>query len=435
MVEFVLGALAGALLWRWASRPRSTHDEVGLADLLPYAYPLGPHTILLKDGGLLTGYRLILSDLDSTSDSERLQKARTLHTALLMLNDQWGIEINLHRLPVRPYLSLAGAAFPTRSLQELETRRAQAFDEHYNGRAIVTECTLLFTYTPHQEQVQKIFSSILVKDNTKSSFSDELQRHIDTFERQLHELTQTLKGVWHLRRLSLSELLTECHRCLTGFSHPVVVDRPDTYLAPLIASTDLWTGSVPNVGGRYMAVAYLSGLGQTVQPDALRLLTLLPEEFRLHVRFLPLSRNAVLRRLNTYRNLWHVKFQGLAGMSGRLEKQIPGDEYMTDESARQMLEDMQQARGLLDSGQATMGLLSATLILSDDDYDRAVRRMNGLMGRLREQGFTVDFERIHATAAFLASLPGCAGAFMRRPLYPSTVAANVFPVLIAPFWY
>ena len=432
MVEFFLGAAAGALLWRWASRPRPTRDEVGLADLLPYAYPLGAHTILLKDGGLLTGYRLILSDLDSTSDSERLQKARTLHTALMMLDDRWGIEINLHRLPVRPYLSLAGAAFPTRSLHELERRRAEAFDNHFGGRAIVTECTLLFTYTPRQERVQKLFADILIKDNAKSSFADELARYVDTFERQLHELTQTLKAVWNLRRLSLSELLTECHRCLTGYSHPVVVDRPDTYLAPLVASTDLWTGNIPNVGGRYMAVAYLSGFGQTVRPDALRLLSLLPEEFRLHVRFLPLSRSAVLRRLNTYRNLWHIKFQGLAGMSGRLEKQIPGDEYMTDESARQMLEDMQQARGLLDSGQATMGLLSTTIVLSDTDYDRAVRRMDALMGRLREQGFTVDFERVHATPAFLASLPGCAGAFMRRPLYPSTVAANVFP-LTAPW--
>jgi len=56
--------------------------------------------------------------------------------------------MNLHRLPVRPYLSLAAAAFPTRSLLELETRRAEAFNDQYNGRAIVTECTLLLTYTP-----------------------------------------------------------------------------------------------------------------------------------------------------------------------------------------------------------------------------------------------------------------------------------------------
>ena len=429
MIEFILGALAGASLWRFLRR--TPRDELGLADLLPYAYAASAHTILLKDGGLMTGFRLTLSDLESTSEEERIKKAELLHNALLMLSHEWSIEMNLHRLPVRPYVALTGAAFPTRSLHQLELERAEAFNNHFNNRALVTECILFLVWTPEKQKVDRLFNQIFVKES-KSTFSDAFEEVLRRFEQQVRELEETLKAVWNMRRLTLEEILTECHRCLTGYSHPIRIDRSDTYLAPVVASTDMWTGAIVNVGGRYMPVAFISSLGSSVAPDVLRELSETPEVFRVHLRYMPLPKSEVMRRLSIYRNLWHIKFQGFMGMSGRLEKNVPGDEYMTSELARRMLEEMQQVQGLLEEGKVGAGLLSVMLVLSDTNLDQATERMTRLISRLRERGFTIDFERMHATSAFLSTLPGCGGALMRRPIYTSEVAAYTFP-LTAPW--
>ena len=397
---------------RLQSRPR---PREGLGDLLGWAFLIDEGTVLMKDGALLTGWRLEPRDLASATAAEVTRVSNAIHESLDLLGDSMTLEVNVHRRHTTGYSLSGWRHFPTPALRALESERADQFNRP--GIHYATTCTALVTYFPPKEASARWERLVVQGPGRGLDYEHILTR----FRTRVAEAQALLSTAFAVQSLSSDDLLRECHQSLTGLDHPV--HTPDaSYLSHTLASCDLECGYCPRLDGQYLLICTINGLGSSTSDLAGAFVLGMHEQVRWHMRFVGLSRHGAARRIRRLQTRWFHQRGGLRRLVGS------GQDGFEDQDALSMQQETGDALEEATSRYSRFGYLSNAFILRDANLERGQERAHALLQVLRDQGFTGSLETFNATDAFIGSLPGHGYANLRRPIVSSRNVAHLFPV-------
>ena len=392
--------------------------DLGVADVLPWALLIDEGVIILKDATFMAGFRLRGNDLSSAPSQAINKSAKMINQMITQMPPGYSIEFNVHRYEQREYHSRLVRQFPTEVLRNVDVERERHFT--MPGSYYETEHTFIINFTPPRESTRKL-EGMFVKGGQSSQNYGAL---LDGFKQQLDEIHGYLKPSFAISRMNDTEIVTECHKCLTGDHLPVIPDGG--YLCYALANGDFSPSFVPSWNDVHIHAVTINSFGPSLRVASGDFFNGIPDDVRWHLRFIPLPRPTSEAKLRAIQRNWFSKRKGIAqfmpgagdGNSATLENPY----------AVAMQEDAADALGDLTSGECTFGYVSNVCIIRDQDLERGRTRAQNVLQRAREQGFGGLVETLNAPSAFMGSLPGMGSHNLRRFMVSSRVVSHLFPV-------
>ena len=273
-ISFLGGTLLGAGAAFAARRLQtSPRPDEGLGDLLGWAFLIEEGIILMKDGSFLAGATLVPPDLATASAPEVNRAAAMVNEALMSMGEGFSLEVNVHRTSDTSYPYPRESAFSTPALTAMEAERRQRFSAP--GKNYVTRCSLLVTYTPPKEHWAR-WETVVVRG---SSPALDYRQVLKRFKHRWAELITLLGSVFTIHPMSSEDLVTECHKAVTGLPEPLQVSAiPHSYLSYALAPSDFETGFYPVLGGSHLFLCTITSLGTSTQCLAGEFINRLTEE-------------------------------------------------------------------------------------------------------------------------------------------------------------
>ncbi|WP_415713351.1 conjugal transfer protein TrbE [Maridesulfovibrio sp.] len=404
----------------------------GLPDLLPYAAMVENGIILCKDGSLMAGWQFRAQDTASSTAAELSTVSNTVNNALKILDSGWMCHVEAIRSPSTAYPHAGASFFPDRVTGLIEKERRHIFQAA--GLFYSTETFLVVSYKP-QFFSQKLGS--MAYENAAQI--NTLEKNLSKFKSALNELEDALSSAMQLTRLRdesftdefdhvqiYSPLLTLISRCITGDNHPIILPHTPMYLDAIIGSEDLYGGIQPKIGNKYISVLSLSGLPPESYPSILCCFEGLPVEYRFSNRFIFMDQLEALTELEKYRKSWRQKMVKL------IDGIFNSANARTDNDARSMTEDAEEAIQEIQSGLVGAGFYTSSIVLMSSDPEELDYAIRELRRQVQVRAFHCMVETINALEAWLGTHPGNSYANIRRPIINTMNLADLLP--LATIW-
>ncbi|MEW5930883.1 MAG: hypothetical protein AB1941_25760 [Gemmatimonadota bacterium] len=442
MYPLLIGALmfaAGIAAHRKFIRARADRvDPEGLADHLQWAFNPAPGVFLLKDGALMVGWRYRGPDRTTASNALRNQVARVVNRVKVAFGEGWMFHWDLVRRPAVGYAP--PGAFPdgvTWVIDE-EPRARFGSGTHYEN-----ECFVVVTGLPARDVVGRwtdwFMEGVLRLDNGHA--------RLKRFLRDVERIERMLGAALTMERLGSDELMTHCHRCLSGLDHPVAAPPDGAYLDAevehefhtryvniALGSKRVVTGHRPVVGRLHTRVVSIHGFPNPSLPGCLDALGELPASYRWSTRWICVDSAKASRVIKRDRRMWMRHRGGMASaMSSKpagpkTAKREADEAVFEDDDAMAMAVSSKNALEILASGAASFGHVTPCIVVQEPTAERAdevALMVETALGNLR---FAANTDDVNTWDAVLGTLPGHGYPNVWRPKVSSAYAARMLPL-------
>ncbi|CCO24013.1 conjugal transfer protein TrbE [Maridesulfovibrio hydrothermalis] len=404
------------------------HTPKGLPDLLPYAAMVENGIILCKDGSLLAGWKFRSQDTASSTDDELSIISSNVNGALKILDTGWMCHVEAVRSQSTSYPHAGASFFPDKITNMIEEERRRMFQSA--GAFYSTETFLIVSYKPQilSQKLSGIAFENAVHTNT-------LEKTLSKFKSTIEELEDGLSLSMHMERLkeeafedefgtvqTYSPLLTMINRCINGEDHPVMLPHTPMYLDAILGGEDLYGGVQPRIGDKFISVLSLSGLPPESYPSILSCFEGLSIEYRFSNRFIFMDQLEALKELERYRKSWRQK------MVKFFDAMFNSSTARTDNDARNMAEDAEDAIEEIQSGLVGAGFYTPSIILTTSNLEELDYSIRELRRQIQGRGFHCRVETINALEAWLGTHPGNSYANIRRPIINTMNLADLLPL-------
>ena len=386
------------------------------SDILLYAEMVAPSVMRLKDGALLTGFRLQGPDLESSPPELWAAISRALNDALCGLDHGWTVHFETVRVP-EARGGRGDFSDPTCRLIDEEQAETEFFR---------TEQWLFLTQASgwsNQHSALKQIRNWLF-ETPRTSLGEELGRQTERFESTVHRFLNSLCAHLRIRRFSSGpdndELLQAVYYCLSGRWHKTRLPDVPACLDVLLAED--WVQGTPMVlGKRLVRTVSLRGYPSDTFSGCLDALQRLPFEVRWSHRFIIGDYQQSEALLRKEQRRWQQKSRSFASQILRTEGRL-------DHHAVERANELDAALGDLNAGAVLYGHHTSVLILSGKDPAEIEMRCAQVERVAQRAGYIAHPETYNGLEAFLGSLPGHTRQNVRKPIIHSLNFADLVPI-------
>ncbi len=392
--------------------------DLGLSDLLPYAFIVDDGIIVNKDGSLSIALQYYGHDLISSEQEVLDDLTLKINQNFIKFGNGWCFHIDVVRTIANNYPDTPKEDFqnPTAYLINKERMAAYQINQYFENTYIIT-CT----YLPSYEAVNLLQLLIHSKpDNYSESFIEHLKQfkwHIDT-------LINNLSIYLHLKQLSSAMFIKHIHYCITGQTSNISLPQDCLmYLDVLLATVDIQnTKDGIMIGGKYVKILTINGFPDYARNDILAALTKRGFEYRWNTRFIPLDEMDANKHLNKIRKFWRNMTIGIKNALSNNKSQ-----NWQDDSALTMKHDVEEAMNANASHNVKFGFYSASIIIFDDSQESLMQKTKDIITTLDHYGFAVRIETFHSVENYLAALPANAVSNVDNVLMHTINFAHLMP--------
>lgn len=411
---------------------RHRSQEAGMVDLLNYAAVVDDGVIVCKNGSLMAAWLYKGDDHGSSTDEQRNMVSFRINQAISKLGNGWMLHVDAARRPAQNYSDKRHSHFPdpvSAAIDEERRRYFESLGTMYEGSFVLT-----VTYFP-PTLAQRKFVELMFDDN-KVAPDDQTraQNLLEQFKRDCANIEASLSLSLKLLRLQAYEVMNEdgstttydgflrwLQFCVTGQNHPIQLPKTPAYLDQLLGGQELWTGTIPKIGFKYLQVVAIEGFPFESLPGVLTLLGELSLEYRWSSRFIFMDTHEALSSIETYRKKWSQKIRPF------LDQVFNRASTNIDQNAASMVADANAALADINSGLVASGYYTSTLVLMDEDREKLEETARNVKNAIDRLGFNARIETINTLDAFMGSLPGHGVENVRRPLINTLNLADFLP--------
>lgn len=416
---------------RFDTMQRHRSQNPGVADLLNWAAVVDDGIIVNKNGSLMAAWLYRGGDNASATNADRNAVSRHLNAALNQLGSGWMLHIDSIRRPCPSYSDAAYSHFPDPVSKAIDQERREYFEK---SNPLYEGCFVLVAtwFPPYLAQAK--FVEFMFDDPEKQDFSNQGEKILEEFKRQVNSLQGRLSSVLGLERLNTyafedefghpakhDDFLRWLHYCLTGENQPVHLPKDPAYIDNLLGGKDLTGGTIPMLGNKHIMVVAIDNFPFESSPGILSRLAELPCEYRWSTRFIFLDLHEATALINKYKRKWKQRIRGIK------DQVLRTNSGSIDHDAQAMYNDCEMALMELNSGVVAMGLYTSNIILMDDNLEIVRNSANYLQKVLGAMGFPARIEDINTMDAFFGSLPGHGVENVRRSLLNTRHLADLMP--------
>jgi type IV secretion/conjugal transfer VirB4 family ATPase len=406
--------------------------DAGLADLLNYAAMVDDGVIVGKNGTFMASWLYQGDDNASSTDEQREMVSFRINQALSGLGNGWMVHVDAVRRPAPNYTEAGLSHFPDPVSAAIDEERRRLFEgmgTMYEGYFVLT-----ITYYPPLLSQSK-FVELMFDDEAKAPDHKARTRSlINYFNRECANIESRLSSAVKLSRLCGQKVTNEdgssvthdhflrwLQFCVTGLSHPVILPSNPMYLDAIIGGQELWAGTVPKIGRKFIQAVAIEGFPLESTPGILTALGEQPCEYRWSSRFIFMDTHEAVAHLDKYRKKWKQKIRGF------FDQVFNTNTGSIDQDAMSMVADAESAIADVNSGLVAQGYYTSVVILMDDNRDRLDVSARQVEKAINRMGFAARVETINTMEAYLGSLPGHGVENVRRPLINTMNLADLLP--------
>jgi len=406
--------------------------DAGLADLLNYAAMVDDGVIVGKNGSFMASWLYQGDDNASSTDEQREMVSFRINQALSGLGNGWMVHVDAVRRPAPSYTEAGLSHFPDPVSAAIDEERRRLFEglgTMYEGYFVLT-----ITYYPPLLSQSK-FVELMFDDEAKAPDHKARTRGlINYFNRECANIESRLSSAVKLSRLRGQKVVNEdgssvthdhflrwLQFCVTGLSHPVILPSNPMYLDAIIGGQELWAGTVPKIGRKFIQAVAIEGFPLESTPGILTALGEQPCEYRWSSRFIFMDTHEAVAHLDKYRKKWKQKIRGF------FDQVFNTNTGSIDQDAMSMVADAESAIADVNSGLVAQGYYTSVVILMDDNRDRLDVSARQVEKAINRMGFAARVETINTMEAYLGSLPGHGVENVRRPLINTMNLSDLLP--------
>ena len=406
--------------------------DAGLADLLNYAAMVDDGVIVGKNGSFMAAWLYQGDDNASSTDEQREMVSFRINQALSGLGNGWMVHVDAVRRPAPNYTEAGLSHFTDPVSAAIDEERRRLFEglgTMYEGYFVLT-----ITYYPPLLSQSK-FVELMFDDEAKAPDHKARTRGlINYFNRECANIESRLSSAVKLSRLRGQKVVNEdgssvthdhflrwLQFCVTGLSHPVILPSNPMYLDAIIGGQELWAGTVPKIGRKFIQAVAIEGFPLESTPGILTALGEQPCEYRWSSRFIFMDTHEAVAHLDKYRKKWKQKIRGF------FDQVFNTNTGSIDQDAMSMVADAESAIADVNSGLVAQGYYTSVVILMDDNRDRLDVSARQVEKAINRMGFAARVETINTMEAYLGSLPGHGVENVRRPLINTMNLSDLLP--------
>lgn len=373
--------------------------------------------ILNKNGTFQKTLKFRGHDLDSATMYELRNSDARLNDVLRRLDGGWTMHIEAKRVRSKEYSTNEIDNF---ALKLIDNERKEKFE---SGNYFESEYYLTLTYlTPidAEKKIKKFFVD-------EVEFSKKLDKSLETFKKEFKEIRGLFEELFlEVEDLTAEETYTYLHSCVSSKNQKVIVPEVPMYIANYLCDCDLVGGLKPTLGGKHFRCISLQGFPNFTIPCMFDELNRLGIEYRWVTRFMFLSKNEALSKLE---KKWKATFNGRISMLKRFMMEITGEKEpnKVDEDALEKADEINTQLNLTRADILTQGFYSCAIIVYGNTLEEVDEKTQKIEKLINGMGFITINESINCVETFLGAIPGNIYNNVRIPILNSISLCHLLP--------
>ncbi|MCR5536981.1 MAG: hypothetical protein K6F05_06170 [Succinivibrio sp.] len=389
-----------------------------LSSLLPYARCLGDQVIALKEGALMSVFRLRPQDLSCLSQLELEALRDRLSKVILQLDEGYLMHFEVltgedpHYYP-QDESRLKCCSFYAEVLKEA-SKASPALERSY-----------YLSVTKKLTRKKALFASLLYALPPSKALLLELKR----FSESLKPIEDALSLVYEVSPLKLEtnergyahQALDYLYTVIYGKEQHLILSEAQRSLDTLLSCADLEISTCPKLGSDYLGFIAVDGMPSELEAEALKALCALPFPCRYSTRFVSFDRKTSQQALRRIRGIWAQKTHGF------LAQVLNVEDARVDRNALDQVDATEEALRAVNSQTLLFGAYTAGVIVRAEDFETLKERVSQVCKTLSALGFVARVETLNTLEAFLGSLPGDFAHNLRRTMVSNLMLSCLLP--------
>jgi type IV secretion system protein TrbE len=388
-----------------------------LPDVLPYGSFIGEGICELRGLGIMQGFRMRGPSPETYSPMEIALARDQLARAMVHLNAGDMVQFIQHRDPA-PAPKIKESPYRAANLVHEELLE-QFKAEHY----WLTPCELYLTHQ-YETVVKSWMEALMVTRRTGQVQVREEALARYALQRFGAYENSARAGVT-LERMDSTEMFQSLLRCVTYHDYPALLPGPEVPLNEVIGAERLVGGYAPYINGYHLRPIVITLYPTETVPQTLAALQIDGGRLTISARFICMDTHGFQAELQNKKRDWNrTDFRGWTGV---IRSWIAREKPEPNQDIVDQLAELDTAEAHAASGQ-TFGWCTATVIVRDEDEERAELRVRDIINACHSMGIMARPEDFHALDAVFGSYPGNGWSNKRRPI----VTADNFADLVMP---
>ena len=395
----------------------------GFPSLINYFEFVSEGVVLNRDGSLLGCFYYSGPDMDSSMGQEEDQLCSQANEIFQTFGNGWSVHFDLIRVPAIEYPKENFFDNPTSILIE-EKRR---YEHEKEGEHFENIYAVSFCFLPSVAENESI-TNFLVKNAHKDN-QPSINFVINIFNQKLSEFEGSIANRVHIKRMTSAEMMTFLHRCISGQKQEVPIPQKSCYLNHYLGAHEFVAGHEPMVDDNNVGVITLTQFPYENFSGILRVLSILPFEYRFSSRFRFYDPVDSLNIVNEYQGKYlGMKYSIGQLIMGAMGKDPRNDPDGANRAVLTKIEETKTAQEAIELGQVNFGYATFVVVIFDEKKDQCKKKMAYVRDLLNNNRIPSIIEKSNAVEAFLGSFPGEVFKNVRKPFISTQNLANMIPL-------
>lgn len=376
--------------------------------------------VLNKDGSMQTTWNYCGPDLGATVSEELAQITQQLNHNFMTIDSGFVFYFEADRHPSTAYRT--DSYFPDPLTQYIDEERQQFFsaDQHYISNFY---CTLY--WVPPTDTEDRMNELIVEGRKHKDpSVEDQIQKFKEMADKIIASFRlQQIPSTY----LDEDETLTYLHSTISDNDRTLKMPPKPMLLDQLMYDSPLYGGLTPRLGKKHLRVVTPTKFAAGTAFGFFDALNQLNFSYRWVSRYYCLSKPDSINDLEKVKKQWYGKIKPLMSMVKEivLDKESSGNENV---NAAQKFDETKDAIAAVENDTTSYGYYSTAIVIMDDTMEGVEAKAKEVVNLLMALGLNAKSEGLNAIDAWMGTIPGNVGRFVRRPIISTGNLVHMMPL-------
>lgn len=376
--------------------------------------------VLNKDGSMQTTWSYVGPDLASSTPDELAYITQTLNNTLSSIDTGFVLYFEAQRHRSTDYGTNVFFPDPLTKFIDEERRAFFQSGEHFESEYYCT----LYWMPPTDTQDRMADMMIEGKQHHETTISDVIEKFLKASDQLISIFKQD--GI-PSNYLDVDEMLTYLHATVSDHRQKLKLPEQPILLDKFIYDTPLYGGLAPKLGKKHLRVVTPTKYPGSSVFGFFDVLNSLNFEYRWVTRFYCLGKLDSISQLEGVKRQWYGKIKPMMSM---IKETFTGNTSAANNNVNAEIKynEVKDAITAVENDTTTYGYYSTELIIMEEDEARADAEAKIVVNTFLSMNLQAKSEGLNCIDAWMGSIPGNVGHFIRRPIVSCGNLIHMLPI-------
>ena len=377
--------------------------------------------IFNKDGSMQATWMFRGPDLDSAIDEQLAIITFRLNALFAGIGTGKVFYFEAQRVLSNSYADDTFFPDPVTSAIDLERKTLFSDGRHFESNYYAT-----LWWMPPSESEERLKNMVIEGRKRKEVDEEDALDSFFELSDKILAMFSTVQIPAHY--LTANELLSYIHSTVSDHFRELRVPKKPLLMDQYLCDVPLYGGIEPKLGEKHLRVVVPIGYRSNTIFGLFNQINRLNFEYRWMTRFICLSKEDALSELDAKKRGWASKMKSIRAMMKELLYGMDNDPNNINENAMMKWDEVKDAITAVESDATGYGFYSTCLVVMDEDVEAVEEKARIVRQVFINLGFDAQIENLNAVDAWMGSIPGNVGHYLRKPLISTGNLVHMMPI-------